>query len=309
MLYTLNDRILPAYHRNSYFGAYKPIYASIHYKLNPNVIEALHFHDFAEIGFCLRGSGVTHVENRIYSFAEGDLQFIPPGMPHLSSAEPGVETSWQWISFDVVAILKEGGISQWEALTALCEQGFSGLFHPWEHPLLAELLQRFRDIAVTQDSYSAMESAFVAGQIILECMRIGKEGTPEDEERGVGGKVKSAVLYIRRHFDDKEAMREARIAEICRMSVSHFRAQFKQETGMSVREYIIQTRLAKAAYQLRNTTAGIASIAVESGFGQVSCFNRIFRKTFGLTPGQFRKQYGETGLPADYKSEPKQIQK
>lgn len=292
MLYTLSDKILPSYYRDNYGGNYKVLHINKpgNMALQPSVIEALHYHKCAEIGICLCGSGVTHVENRIYAFAEGDMQFVPPGMPHLSAATPGVETRWQWISFEPARILRDCGYRQTEALDRLCGEGFSGIFHPWEHPRLAELLCRFRDAALAPDAYSEAELPFLTGQLLVECARVGKEASCETADKGYAGKLMPAIVYIRENFADQEAIREERIAGTCGMSVSHFRAVFKRITGMSVRDFIIQTRLAKAAHLLKNTDMSILSVAMESGFGQVSCFNRIFLRTFGYTPTGFRRQ-------------------
>ena len=291
MLYTLSDKILPSYYRDNYGGNYKFLHINKpeNMALQPSVIEALHYHKCAEIGICLCGSGVTHVDNRIYAFAEGDMQFVLPGIPHLSAATPGVETRWQWVSFEPMRILHACGYRQTAALERLCAEMFSGVFHPWEHPRLAELLRRFRDAALTPDAYSEEEIPFLTGQLLIECARIGKTAGRETADKSYG-KLMPAIMYIRENYPDKEAMREERIAAVCSMSISHFRAVFKRETGMSVRDFIIQTRLAKAAHLLKNTDSSVLDVALEAGFGQVSCFNRIFLRTFGLTPTGFRKQ-------------------
>lgn len=291
MLYSLNDRILPAYHRENYHGPYQVLHRTANGVLLPNVIEALHYHSCMEIGFCLCGSGVTHVDNRIYSFSEGDLQIVPPNVPHLSAAAPGVETRWQWISFDPLEILERSGCQHMAELCRLCEESFAGVFRSWEYPRLADILYRFRDAAAAQDAYSHLEYAFLSGQLLIECARIGREAKNQTPDRDCVGKLQPAVLYIREHFSDKEAMREENIAATCAMSVSHFRAVFKRETGMCVRDFIIQTRLAKAAHLLKNTDASVLSVAMESGFGQASCFNRIFVRVFGQTPSSFRKRF------------------
>lgn len=289
MLYTLSDRILPAYYRDNYFGTYQPVCGKMNILLQPNVIEALHYHSCMELGICICGTGLTYVDNRIYSFSAGDIQVIPAEVPHLSAAAPGVETRWHWISLDPLRILKDGGVQLDPALRKLSTDCFSGLFHPWEHPRLANVIHQLRDTVLLADSYSPMEQTFLSGQLLVECARVGTAVGKEGINIGCVEKIKPAVLYIRENFADPVAMRQERIAAVCDLSVSQFRAVFKRETGMPFRDFIIQTRLAKAAHLLKNTDATVLSIALETGFGQVSCFNRIFAKTFGQTPSAFRK--------------------
>ena len=65
---------------------------------------------------------------------------------------------------------------------------------------------------------------------------------------------------------------------------------FKKETGVSVHEYINDTRLKRAAHILKNSTDSILSISIECGFANISHFNRSFKKKYGITPSQYRTQ-------------------
>lgn len=289
MDYTLADRILPAYYRTNYAGQYRPIYGKYSCTLDKKTIDALHYHDCAEIGICLQGSGVIWIEDRIYQFSAGDLQFVPPGVPHFSAATPDVETRWHWISLEPLRILKDAGFRNMAKLRELAEHSFAGVFHPDEHPGLREILYKLRDQLRQDTLYGEEELVFLAGQLLVETARIDAEAGEKGRNRRYGGKLQPAIRYIREHYADKEAMREEKIARICNMSTSHFRAVFKRETGMSVRDFILQTRLAGAAYLLRSTQSSILQIALESGFGQASCFNRMFLRYFGQTPTGFRK--------------------
>lgn len=289
MQYTLADRILPAYYRNNYNGEYRPLFGKMDGLLGYDQIQALHYHSCAEIGICLQGEGVTHIEDRIYHFSAGDLQFVPPGIPHLSAAAPDTETRWHWISLEPLRILKEAGFQDMALLQELSDRSFAGVFHPKAYPRLADLFYKFWDQLVQERSYAQQELIFLAGQLVVECARIGEEAEPERRNRSYSGKLKPAIRYIRENYPYKEAMREERIAQICSMSSSHFRAVFKRETGVSVRDFILQTRLAGAAYLLKSTENSVLSIALESGFGQASCFNRMFLQHFGQTPTAYRK--------------------
>ena len=53
-------------------------------------------------------------------------------------------------------------------------------------------------------------------------------------------------------------------------------------------EYLNQYRLNMAARQLTATDLPVTTIALESGFNNISYFNRVFKKYFGITPREFR---------------------
>lgn len=289
MQYTLADRILPAYYRTNYRGEYRPIFGKMDCLLRCDRIRALHYHSCAEIGICLQGSGITYIEDRVYDFSAGDLHYIPPGVSHLSTATPGVETRWHWISLEPLRILEEAGLRNMPKMQEMAEHSFAGVFHPAEHPWLTEIFHKLRDQLLQEIPYGEEELVFLAGQLLVESARIGLETGKENGNRHYGGKLQPVIRYIRENYAHKEAMREERIAQICNMSSSHFRAVFKRETGSSVRDFILQTRLAGAAYLLKSTENSVLSIALESGFGQASCFNRMFLQHFGQTPTAYRK--------------------
>ena len=290
MLYTLAEKIMPAYYRDYYNGDYRVIRRNPAF-LSSNPITALHYHQCVELGICLQGRGITYVDNRKYNYTAGDLQVMPAGLPHLSMAEKGVPTEWFWISFEPLRILQESGIHHLPLFEKMASDSYSGIFHPWEHPELAEIIYKLRDVPLDQGVETELACTFLAGQLLQECARIGDTDRTEQPLTDSSAKLMPAVQYIRQNYADKDLMKEERIAQNCNMSVSHFRAVFKRQTGLTVRDFIIQTRLVMAAHLLRNTNNSVLDIALESGFGQISCFNRIFRREFGETPTAFRKKF------------------
>jgi hypothetical protein len=56
-------------------------------------------------------------------------------------------------------------------------------------------------------------------------------------------------------------------------------------------QYVLRTRLRLAAVRLATTSDRVSKIALESGFGDLSNFNRTFRAEFGASPRAYRRQY------------------
>lgn len=67
-------------------------------------------------------------------------------------------------------------------------------------------------------------------------------------------------------------------------------AKFKQKTGKSPCAYRNEQRLLNAEALLRNTNLSIIEIAAQTGFDNVSYFNRLFRIRNGTTPTEYRKR-------------------
>jgi AraC-like DNA-binding protein len=72
------------------------------------------------------------------------------------------------------------------------------------------------------------------------------------------------------------------------MSSYHFLRTFRAVVGMTPHQFILHTRMRRAAVRLRRTRDSISAIALDCGFNDLSTFNRRFRRIMGVSPGAFR---------------------
>ncbi len=81
------------------------------------------------------------------------------------------------------------------------------------------------------------------------------------------------------------------LAELAGMTPVSFSRFFKQKCGKNLSNYIIDVRLSYASKLLVETSKSISAISYESGFNNLSNFNRIFKKKKGITPKVFRSHF------------------
>jgi AraC-like DNA-binding protein len=98
--------------------------------------------------------------------------------------------------------------------------------------------------------------------------------------------------YIAKNYMDE--IRLNTLADIAGMSPSAFSRFFKLHTGRNLSDYIIEMRLGYASRMLVDTARSIAEISFQSGFNNLSNFNRIFKKKKGCSPSEFRENYHKT---------------
>jgi len=72
------------------------------------------------------------------------------------------------------------------------------------------------------------------------------------------------------------------------MSPYHFLRTFRAVAGMAPHQFLLHLRLQRAALRLRCSGDPISTIALEAGFGDLSTFNRRFRRLLGASPGAYR---------------------
>jgi len=90
--------------------------------------------------------------------------------------------------------------------------------------------------------------------------------------------------YINHHLHQDLKLDE--IAAIAQLSPYHFLRLFKQSTGTTPHQYILQCRLSQAKHLLQHSDLSIAEIAVKTGFCDQSHLTRYFKRVIGVTPKQ-----------------------
>ena len=113
--------------------------------------------------------------------------------------------------------------------------------------------------------------------------------------QGQKGESDFIVFRMRRFIEDHavEKLRVADVAEHVSLSESRAIHLFKEITGRSIVDYLMEVRLNFAIEQMKYTGSTLEEIAENSGFGTYSYFHRVFRRLKGMSPGKFRQRYRE----------------
>ena len=98
-----------------------------------------------------------------------------------------------------------------------------------------------------------------------------------------------AVNYIHEHYAEKISIPE--LAEMLYVSPYHLCREFKKATGKTIVQYLNMTRVLHAQRMLLETDYNITRISKETGFSNLTHFNRIFKSIAGMSPSEKRKQY------------------
>ncbi|MCF0228647.1 MAG: AraC family transcriptional regulator [Parasporobacterium sp.] len=100
--------------------------------------------------------------------------------------------------------------------------------------------------------------------------------------------VKKAKLYISDHL--VEEIKISDVAEHLHWSESHIMKVFKRECGLSITEYITETRIEMACELLKGTDWNMSMVSSMCGFADSSYFTRVFRKVMNMSPSDFRRE-------------------
>lgn len=102
-------------------------------------------------------------------------------------------------------------------------------------------------------------------------------------------RVEKVKQYIHDHY--AEPLKLADLAALVGMSPVSFSRFFRQRTGRTLSDYIVDIRLGYAARMLVDSTKNISEICYECGFNNLSNFNRTFKAKRNYTPRDFRAMF------------------
>lgn len=105
-------------------------------------------------------------------------------------------------------------------------------------------------------------------------------------------RVSRTVRYIERHA--AEPLDLDRLASVAAASKFHFLRIFRRAIGLTPHQFLLNTRLRRAALDLLASRQPVSAIAFGAGFGDLSTFNAAFRARFGASPEVFRRNGGPT---------------
>ena len=134
-------------------------------------------------------------------------------------------------------------------------------------------------VGVDEDIIKASNAALVS------C--VNKVASDQHINRAREERLVEILTYIQRNYQDVSL---DSMAEEFHLSRPYLSKYIKEKTGETFQDVLRIEKLKRAKTLLKDTTKTIENIALEVGYENVEHFNRMFKKTYGVTPVQFRKQ-------------------
>ncbi len=145
------------------------------------------------------------------------------------------------------------------------------------------------NVELKRPSSSSVElcDAIVA-QLAIELARHFSAASATDTK---GGLASWRLRAVEERIADSSAIypTAAELASLCRLSPRQFSRAFRSSRGCSIGDHLAQARI-EAAKRKLFTNDSMTQIAVALGYSSQSSFSAAFRRSTGVTPGQFRNQ-------------------
>ncbi len=243
--------------------------SALNYEGTVNV--AFHNHAATELVFTVSGSIHIDVNGQTFAGRPGILFVLPAVVPHNQRCDGNWKTRCV-LFFDDTGLLDDTPRALDLSADALTER--------W----IADLCQ-------LHAAPSPLPEAVANGFLYTLLSRLGNFELQRRNTEELHPRLAQAVQFVHAHLTE-EIDADTLASESC-ASYSHLSALFRNAFGCGPLKYQQNLRLASAQKLLLNPYMSLDEIAQQSGYEDTNYFVRLFRKTYGMPPGKWRKSAPE----------------
>ena len=252
----------------------------------------MHRHHSLEINYVLRGSGRYEIGDQIYPVERGDL-FVINNLEYHQAVNESSDLLLMVLVFDSELVLSGG---EDYALVRAFYEWKKDFKHriPASSAIVTDIVPLLLELE-TEWTQKQVGYCMVIRALLLKLLAVlyrGFEqtnGYAQSIRRFQSGYVRLAPAIALMESSFREPLTLEEIAQTVHMNRNYFSTLFTQLMGCTVSDYLMRRRLKNAVLLLMSTDQSVISVAMDSGFRNVSYFNRTFHKHYGLPPGQYRE--------------------
>lgn len=249
-----------------------------------------HAHDFIEFTYILAGSGSYTVGDVHGSFRPRMVIATPPSTPHSFTSGRGIQHRQISVAVypDFTASLPLP-VSPSNICAALSPMAYRIALSDGSAAVIRAL---FEDLFA--EYTSALRHArylvqLTVARLILLIDRAAADGTSVSPiPAGDDALVQNMLVFLARHLQDRSVLSD--LAVHCRLPQRTVLRRFKRATGRTLREHLLTMRMDESKRLLTHSDLPIGHIAYESGFSDISLFDRLFKQHNGMSPREFRRR-------------------
>ncbi len=255
-----------------------------------------HYHPEYEIVLVTESTGKRFIGDKISDFEPGDLALLGPNLPHLyrnDAAYYDAASGLRARSIVVHFLEKSIGadflrLPQAEPIQVLLQNSVRGL---QINGMTNRTVSRLMHDIVNRRGFSRLMLLLEILYVLAESHEltvIASPGTTGQNEKEAD-RLNRVFEFVMQNF--RREIRIAEVADLVHLTETAFSRYFRQRTRKTFTGFLNEIRLGHASKLLLDEGRSVAEICYESGFNNLSNFNRQFRAFYKHSPLEFRKQY------------------
>lgn len=223
------------------------------------------------------GKGKTTINSVNYKFEKGCIAIIPPNAEHDEYCAEATNVFCCLFDFESEEIELEQGV-----------------FYISKQEYIDRLISLILEIQVelhSKQKHYELYLNFLLGQFIINFYRGIEISTPSKE-------IEFACEFLSNNYNINVNLNI--LAEQTGYSYDRFRHLFKEKTGQTPYQYILNVRIEKAKELLKNTDYTIQQVGKMSALGNTYQFTKKFKSRTNMTPLTYRKTIGKSPEKIDF---------
>lgn len=233
--------------------------------------------------YVVDGEGSLTYQNQIYSMKKGDCAFIDCRKKYSQSSSSKNLWSLKWVHF-YGSTMSEIYSKYLERGGEACFSAGDGVNNPF-FPILDSIMETASSSSYTRD----MKINEKLSQLLTVLMEYSWNPEKAKQSNTKCLNISNVRAYIDQNYTSKISLES--VANQFNVNKSYLLRLFKENTGLTVNNYILQKRILMAKNELRFSNKTMDVIAEECGLETANYFIRIFKKIEGMTPGEYRKRW------------------
>ncbi len=260
----------------------------------------IHSHEFWELAYVYEGRGKNHTDNT-ENIKEGDFLLIKPGAKHSITSLPQKDGSqtrvcnciftqeyFKTIEKEYSSVAELQGYVLYDMIISdapfcirLSDDNAQNIRHlMW---LIAHEYNHF-----TVGSEFIMKHAII--DLLISITRLYeykiKKAVPSVSKNA---EIDELMKYMRSNFAYKLSLEF--LAAHVHLSREYLSRYFKQYTGKTISEFLLEIRMSRAKEMLRTSSYSVSDIGTYCGYPSVTNFQKAFKKYVGIPPSVYRKRH------------------
>jgi AraC-like DNA-binding protein len=261
-----------------------------------DLTEIEHHHDFIEIVFVIKGKGTQIISNNEYEVSEGDIFILQGFQNHYFKDASRAEIvnlmfdpikNPNLVSQDVKTIEGYPALFILEPLYRN-RMHFKNMLHLNSVDLAKSeyiLNGMLHEITHKEPGYELFLKNKLEEIIIFLSRKYSQISFPKAKSLV---RIGRAVAFIENNYQKNIYVQQ--LAEMSFMSIRNFQRIFKDSTGLSPNDYLLDFRIQHASKLIAETDLAIYDISEQVGIADWFYFSKAFKKRFGISPTKYRKQ-------------------
>ena len=229
------------------------------------------------IHYILKGKGIYKTDGHIYPLKEGDAFLIRPNTLIYYEADKYDPWTYTWIGFQGIKI------EEYLKRTSLLETPY---FHYGRDDRVRLCHEKMFEAYNLPENRDLMMNSILYEYLYLLASKFPRKYIPANEKKI--SYVEEALRYIESNY--AHAVNIQVIASYLNIERTYLYRLFKDITGSSPQEYLLDFRIRRACSLLKDTELPVNDIARSVGYDNALYFSRLFRQKKGRTPTQYRKE-------------------